>query len=113
VIRAPAARYRSVGQNVGRIRGSLGLEIERLARRPWSAGEPHTEVVKDLGRRPLKRGCDAVRDLSEQDDACHGNVIGRDAAEPGQQLVGTDKVSAVQPPREGDEKAELPHARLG
>jgi hypothetical protein len=45
-----------------------------------------------------------VCDFSGQHDACHGNVVGRDAAELGQQLIGADELSAVQPPSEGDEQ---------
>jgi hypothetical protein len=37
-------------------------------------------VVEDLDGRPLEHRCDAMRDLSEPHDACHGNVVGRDAA---------------------------------
>jgi hypothetical protein len=44
-------------------------------------------------------GADAMSDLSEQHDACHGNVVGRDAGEPGQQLVGVEQLAAVQSPR--------------
>ena len=62
------------------------------------------EVVEDLDGRPLEHRCDVMSDLSEQHDACHGNVVGRDAAEPGQQLDGADKLAAVQPPGEGDQQ---------
>ena len=48
--------------------------------------------------------CNSMSDLSEQHDACHGNVVGRDAAEPGQQLVGVDELATVQAPCQGDEK---------
>jgi hypothetical protein len=34
----------------------------------------------------------------------HGDVVGRDAAKPGQQMVGADKLPAVQPPGESDEQ---------
>jgi hypothetical protein len=67
-----------------------------------TVGDPGAEMVQDLDRWPLKRGCDAVGDLPQQHDACHGNVIGRDAAEPGQQLVGAYELAAVQPPGEGE-----------
>ena len=53
---------------------------------------------------PLETGGHAVRDLPEQHDARHGDVVGRDAAEPGQQPVGVDELSAIQPPGEVDEK---------
>ena len=76
----------------------------RAALAGCSAGDPRAEVVEDLNRRPLEHGCDAVRDFPEQHDARHGNVVGRDAAEPGQHLVGADELSAVQPPGEGDEQ---------
>ena len=58
-----------------------------LAGRSRSAGEPCAEVVEDLDRRPLECGCNAVRYLPQQHDARHGHVVGRDAAESGQQLV--------------------------
>jgi hypothetical protein len=61
-------------------------------------------MVEDLDRRPLEPWRDAVRDLSEQHDARHGDVVGRDAAEPGQQLVGADELSAFQPPGKGDKQ---------
>jgi hypothetical protein len=60
-------------------------------------------MVEDLDWRPLKHRCDAVRNLPQQHKACHGHVIGRDAAEPGQQLVGAGEPATVQPPGEGDE----------
>jgi hypothetical protein len=48
--------------------------------------------------------CNSMSDLSEQHDACHGNVVGRDAAMPGQQLDGVDKLAAVQSLGEGDQQ---------
>src|SRR5829696_1697414 len=75
-----------------------------LAGRPCSAGEPHTEMIEDLDRRPLEHGCDTMRKFPEQHDAGHGDVIGRDATEPGQHLVGADELPAVQPPGKGDEQ---------
>jgi hypothetical protein len=61
-------------------------------------------MVEDLDRRPVEPWRDAVRDLSEQHDARHGDVVGRDAAEPGQQLVGADELPAFQPPSKGDKQ---------
>src|SRR5829696_1380815 len=77
-----------------------------LAGRPCSAGEPHTEMIEDLDRRPLEHGCDTMRKFPEQHDAGHGDVIGRDATEPGQHLVGADELPAVQPPGKGDEQLD-------
>jgi len=48
--------------------------------------------------------CNSMSDRSEQHDACHGNVVGRDAAMPGQQLDGVDKLAAVQSLGEGDQQ---------
>jgi hypothetical protein len=61
-------------------------------------------VVEDLDRWPLEHGSDTVGDFPEQHDARHGDVVGRDAAEPGQHLVGADELSAVQSPGEGDKQ---------
>lgn len=61
-------------------------------------------MVEDLDRRPLEPWRDPVRDLPEQHDVRHGDVVGRDAAEPRQQLVGADELSAFQPPGKGDKQ---------
>jgi hypothetical protein len=101
---APRLRLSRGRHHRPHIGGGQGRDRAALARRPRSAGEPCAEVVEDLDRRPLECGCDAVRDLPKQHDARHGHVVGRDAAEPGQQLIGADELSAVQPPGKGDEK---------
>src|SRR5215217_2055431 len=95
------------GEVVGRDRTANLAWISRssgASRTPCSAGEPHTEMIEDLDRRPLEHGCDTMRKFPEQHDAGHGDVIGRDATEPGQHLVGADELPAVQPPGKGDEQ---------
>lgn len=88
------------------VAGAEGVSLDpgicaKLAGSSGLAGEPYADVVKDLDRWPLKCRCDGARDLSEQHDARHGDIVGGDGAELGEQVVGVDELAALQPPGEG------------
>ena len=61
-------------------------------------------MVEDLDRRSLEHQCDAMSDLSKHQRCLPWQRRWSDAAEPGQQLDGADKLAAVQPPGEGDQQ---------
>jgi hypothetical protein len=51
-------------------------------------------VVEDLDGRPLEHRCDAMSDLSEQHMLAMATSLVGMLTEPGQQLVGVDKLAA-------------------